>query len=73
MFLGSLGIGELVLADVEAGPVYGGGGAGEGGVGVPEEGGDVGEVTVFFFLVRALNLGFGIRGSEEGRLPDLLL
>lgn len=38
--------GEFVLSDVEAGPVYGGGGGGEGGVGVPEEGGDVGEVAL---------------------------
>lgn len=36
---------ELVVADVEAGPVDGGGRGGEGGVGVPEEGGDVGEVA----------------------------
>ena len=43
--VGGLGIGELVLADVEAGPVDGGGGAGEGGVGVPQQGGDVGEVA----------------------------
>lgn len=38
--------GELVLADVEAGPVDGGGGGGESSVGVPEEGGDVGKITV---------------------------
>lgn len=33
--------GEFVVADVEAGPVYGGGWGGEGRVGVPEERGDV--------------------------------
>ena len=38
--------GELILADVEAGPVDGGGGGGESGVGVPEKRGDVREVAV---------------------------
>lgn len=37
---------ELVVADVEAGPVNGGGGRGEGGVGVPKKGRDVGEIAV---------------------------
>lgn len=38
--------GELILADVESGPVDRGGGGGESGVGVPEERGDVREVTI---------------------------
>lgn len=53
--------GELVLADVEAGPVDGGGGGGESGVGVPEKRGDVGEVTVLIW--RWLDLGESGRDS----------
>lgn len=46
-----------VVVDVEAGPVYRGGGGGEGAVEVPEEGGGVGEVAALCqldFSVRSL-------------------
>lgn len=60
--------GELVLADVEAGPVDGGGGGGESGVGVPEEGGDVGEVTVLIWR----GLGLGENGRDSWGLGCVL-
>jgi hypothetical protein len=55
--LGRAECGEFILADVEACPVYGGRGGREGGVGVPEEGGDIGEVAVFISGPRSYVLG----------------
>lgn len=37
--------GELVIANIEAGPVHGRRWRGQGGIGVPEEGGDVRQVA----------------------------
>ena len=57
--------GELVLADVEAGPVDGRGGGGESSVGVPEEGGNVGEVTVLVWRGLGLVCSLGESGRDS--------
>lgn len=52
-----------VVVDVEAGPVYRGGGGGEGAVEVPEEGGGVGEVAALlsarFFTTKSVVIFHG--------------
>lgn len=52
--------GEFIIADVEAGPVDGGGGGWEGSICVPEERGDVGKVANLFVV--SAWLVYGILG-----------
>lgn len=60
---------EFVVANVEAGPVDRGRGGGEGGVGVPEEGGDVCEVADCVACIIRVS---GSEGEIGGFSPNLL-